>query len=134
MRLLIDENLSPRAARLLREAGHDAAHVTEVGLGNTDDAEILDAATDDARAIVTADTDFGALLAARGTSSPSVVMLRSSDHLTPHEQARLIVTVLARVGDELEQGAIASVTTERVRLRNLPLVPDGSTNPSERPQ
>jgi predicted nuclease of predicted toxin-antitoxin system len=134
MRLLIDENLSPRAARLLREAGHDAAHVTDVGLGNTDDAEILDAATDDARAIVTADTDFGALLAARGTSSPSVVMLRSSDHLTPDEQARLIVTVLARVGDELEQGAIASVTTERVRLRNLPLVPDGSTNPSERPQ
>jgi predicted nuclease of predicted toxin-antitoxin system len=58
MRLLIDENLSTRVARLLREAGHDAAHVTEVGLGNTDDAEILDAAADGARAIVTADTDF----------------------------------------------------------------------------
>ena len=124
MRLLVDENLSPRVARLLREGGHDAAHVTEVGLGNTDDAEILDAAADDARAIVTADTDFGALLAARGTSSPSVVMLRSSDHLTPDEQARLIVTVLVRVGDELEQAAIASVTTERVRLRNLPVAPD----------
>jgi len=124
MRLLVDENLSPRVARLLREGGHDAAHVTEVGLGNTDDAEILDAAADGARAIVTADTDFGALLAARGTSSPSVVMLRSSDHLTPDEQARLIVTVLVRVGDELEQAAIASVTTERVRLRNLPVAPD----------
>ena len=124
MRLLIDENLSPRVARLLREAGHDAAHVTEVGLGNTDDAEILDAAADGAFAIVTADTDFGALLAARGTSSPSVVMLRSSDHLTPDEQAGLIVAVLVRVGDELEQGAIASVTTERVRLHNLPVAPD----------
>jgi predicted nuclease of predicted toxin-antitoxin system len=110
-------------AKLLREAGHDATHVTEVGSGNTDDAEILDAAADGARAIVTADTDFGALLAARGTSSPSVVMLRSSDHLTPDEQARLIVTVLVRVGDELEQGAIASVTTARVRLRNLPVAP-----------
>ena len=124
MRLLIDENLSPRAARLLREAGHDATHVTEVGLGNTDDTEILDAAADGAHAIVTADTDFGALLAARGTSTPSVVMLRSSDHLTPDEQARLIVTVLVRVGEELEQGAIASVTIERVRLRNLPVAPD----------
>lgn len=123
MRLLIDENLSPRVARLLREAGHDAAHVTEVGLGDTDDAVIVDAAADDARAIVTADTDFGALLAARGNSSPSVVMLRSSDHLTPDEQARLIVTVLARLGDELEQGAIASVTPERVRLRELPIAP-----------
>lgn len=72
---------------------------------------------------MTADTDFGALLAARGTSSPSVVMLRSSDHLTPDEQAQLVVAVLARVGEDLEQGAIASVAPERVRLRNLPIAP-----------
>ncbi len=124
MKLLVDENLSPRVARLLREAGHDAPHVVEVGLGNTDDPLILAEAADDARIIVTADTDFGALLAARGTSSPSVVMLRSSDHLTPDEQAQLIVTVLTRVGDELEDGAIASVTPERIRLRILPIAPD----------
>lgn len=124
MRLLLDENLSPRVARMLQQAGHDAAHVTEVGLGNTDDAEILEAAAHDGLTIVTADTDFGALLAARGTSSPSVVMLRSSDHLTPDEQARLIVAVLARVGEDLEQGAIASVTPERARLRNLPIAPN----------
>ena len=124
MRLLVDENLSPRVARLLRDAGHDAAHVVEVGLGNTDDPLILGAAADDARTIVTADTDFGALLAARGTSSPSVVMLRSSDHLTPDEQARLVSAVLTRVGDELEDGAIASVTSERIRLRSLPIAPD----------
>ena len=123
MRLLVDENLSPRVARLLREAGHDAAHVIELGLGNTDDPLILTAAADDARTIVTADTDFGALLAARGTSSPSVVMLRSSDHLTPDEQAQLIATVLARVGDDLEDGAIASVTPGRIRLRTLPFAP-----------
>lgn len=108
---------------MLQQAGHDAAHVTEVGLGNTDDAEILEAAAHDGLTIVTADTDFGGLLAARGTSSPSVMMLRSSDHLTPDEQARLIVAVLARVGEDLEQGAIASVTPERVRLRNLPIAP-----------
>lgn len=123
MKLLLDENLSPRVARMLQLAGHDVAHVTEVGLGNTDDAEILTAAAGQGRAIVTADTDFGALLAARGTSSPSVVMLRSSDHLTPDEQARLIVTVLERVGEELKQGAIASVTPERIRLRTLPIAP-----------
>ena len=124
MRLLVDENLSPRVARLLRDAGHDAAHVVEVGLGNTDDPLILGAAADDARTIVTADTDFGGLLAARGTSSPSAVMLRSSDHLTPDEQARLVSAVLTRVGDELEDGAIASVTSERIRLRSLPIAPD----------
>lgn len=50
-------------------------------------------------------------------------MLRSSDHLTPDEQAQLVVAVLARVGEDLEQGAIASVAPERVRLRNLPIAP-----------
>lgn len=109
---------------MLRGAGHDAIHVIEVGLGNTDDPVILTAAADDARTIVTADTDFGALLAARGASSPSVVMLRSSDHLAPDEQAQLIATVLARVGDDLEDGAVASVTPERIRLRTLPIAPD----------
>ena len=98
--------------------------MSSVGLGNTDDPVILTAAAGDARTIVTADTDFGALLAARGTSSPSVVMLRSSDHLTPDEQAQLIATVLARVGDDLEDGAIASVTPERIRLRTLPIAVD----------
>ncbi len=52
-----------------------------------------------------------------------VVMLRSSDHLTPDEQARLIAAVLARVRADLEQSASASVTPERVRLRNLPIAP-----------
>jgi len=32
--------------------------------------------------------------------------------------------VIARVGDELERGAIVSVTPERVRLRNLPVAFD----------
>ncbi|MFO7779563.1 MAG: hypothetical protein R6V28_14540 [Nitriliruptoraceae bacterium] len=50
-------------------------------------------------------------------------MLRSSDHLTPDEQARLIAAVLARVRADLEQSASASVTPERVRLRNLPIAP-----------
>ncbi|MFO8075758.1 MAG: DUF5615 family PIN-like protein [Egibacteraceae bacterium] len=71
MRLLLDENLSPRVVTMLREAGHDAAHVTQVGLGNTDDAEILAAAAGQDRTVVTADTDVGALLTARGTSSPA---------------------------------------------------------------
>ncbi len=35
MRLLLDENLSPRVVRMPYEAGHDAAHVTQVGLGGS---------------------------------------------------------------------------------------------------
>lgn len=41
MRLLIDENLSYRIAEQLQGAGHDAVHVTAVGLDDTDDDVIL---------------------------------------------------------------------------------------------
>lgn len=121
MKLLVDENLSPRVAAILRDAGHDAFHVSSVGLGNTDDEVILSAAVDDGFIIVTADVDFGTLLALRGVDRPSVLTLRSSDHLTPGEQAELIIVAIEHVETDLILGAIASVTPERIRLRNLPI-------------
>ncbi|TVR30309.1 MAG: hypothetical protein EA388_14530 [Nitriliruptor sp.] len=85
MKLLIDENLSPRVAAILCDDGHEAVHVTTVGLGRTSDEVILRSADDGGSTIVTADADFGTLLALRGTHRPSVLMLRSSDHLTPDQ-------------------------------------------------
>lgn len=124
MKLLVDENLSGRVASTLRDAGHDAVHVTTVGLANTDDDVILRSAADDGRIIVTADADFGALLALRRDRRPSVLMLRSSDRLTPDQQVELILATLAQVGNELDAGAVASVTPERIRVRTLPITAD----------
>lgn len=66
MRFLIDQNRSPRLARLLREAGHDAAHTLELGLEQAEDRALLILAADQNRAVVTGDTDFGALVALFG--------------------------------------------------------------------
>ena len=41
MRFLIDECLPPSIARLLRAAGHDCAHVYELGLGGLPDEQIM---------------------------------------------------------------------------------------------
>ena len=46
MRFLIDQGLSRSVARLLREAGHDAEHVGELGMARADDAEIITTATE----------------------------------------------------------------------------------------
>lgn len=121
MKLLLDANLSPEVARLLREAGHDAIHVRDIGLLSAPDPEIMQAAAKEGRILLTADADFGALLALGSLAAPSVLLLRSADHLRPAEQAELIAVNLPQIAEDLEKGAIVSLTRDRLRVRELPI-------------
>jgi predicted nuclease of predicted toxin-antitoxin system len=121
VRLLLDANLSPEVARLLKEAEHDAIHVSEIGLLSAPDPEVMDAAALEGRVLLTADADFGALLALGSRATPSVMLLRSADHLRPSEQAELLAANLPLIAEDLEKGAIASLTRDRLRVRELPI-------------
>ena len=70
MKFLADMGISPRLVAELRDKGHDAAHVHERGLGRSTDPEILAAARDEGRILLTHDLDFGKLLAASGGNLP----------------------------------------------------------------
>lgn len=59
MKLLLDANLSPEVGRRLKEAGHDAIHVADIGLLTATDPAILQAAAKEERILLTADSDFG---------------------------------------------------------------------------
>lgn len=126
MRFLLDQNLSFRIARSLVRTGHDAVHVTDVGLDDTDDQTIFNWAADQRRSVITADADFGEMLALADATAPSVIHLRSADHLSTDEQARLLTQAIARIGDDLEAGAIASIRPDRIRIRPLPIGRDNN--------
>lgn len=121
MRLLVDENLPPRLAALLNQAGHDAVHIRDLKLTSSPDTAILDAATTDHRTIVSADTDFGALLAHRRVSQPSVLLVREIVALPPSDLARTIADQLDDLQPHLERGAIVAFARNGVRIRALPL-------------
>jgi predicted nuclease of predicted toxin-antitoxin system len=78
VRFLVDENLSPLVASGLEVAGHDAVHARDVGLTAADDSTVLQVAEADDRIIVSADTDFGTLMAVRGSRRPSIILIRRS--------------------------------------------------------
>jgi predicted nuclease of predicted toxin-antitoxin system len=120
VRLLVDANLAPIVAARLRDAGHDALHVVEIGLHSASDVEILDRAAADDRVVVSSDSDFGAILARRGQAKPSFVLLRHRNELTPGEQAELLVANLSELVAELEAGAVVTFTRSAIRLRRLP--------------
>jgi predicted nuclease of predicted toxin-antitoxin system len=76
LRFLLDENLSPLVGELIKGAGHDAVHVRDLGLTTASDHVILERARSEGRTLISADTDFGQLLAASGETQPSVILLR----------------------------------------------------------
>jgi predicted nuclease of predicted toxin-antitoxin system len=123
VRFLVDANLSPVVAAHLRQNGHDTVHVADIGLFTANDETILGAAADDKRVVISSDADFAALLALGGLSKPSLILLRSADHLTPTEQAELILANLPAIGDDLEDGAIVTTARGRLRIRQLPIEP-----------
>lgn len=121
MRFLLDANLSPKLLPALRAAGHDARHVDEIGLLGASDATIFDRAAADGDVLITADSDFSALLAARGSSGPSVVLLRHVAELPWHQHQALLHANLPAVLADLHQGAVVSLSPTRLAVRRLPI-------------
>jgi predicted nuclease of predicted toxin-antitoxin system len=122
VKLLVDANLSPVVTRALREAGFDATHVADHGLLRAADEVIADFAAAEGWTVVTADSDFSTGLAFSGALSPSVVLFRSADGLTPAEQADTLVANLPGVEPDLDRGAVVSLRRGRLRVRRLPVV------------
>lgn len=121
MKFLIDNALSPVVAAELRHGGHDATHVRDCGLADADDAVIFDHAAHEERVVVSADTDFGTILALRRTSSPSVILFRGATPRDPRSQAGLLLANLAAVTNMLDSGAVVVVEPGRIRVRALPI-------------
>lgn len=120
MRLLVDESLSVRISAPLIAAGHDAIHVADLRLLGASDDAVLAAAVEDQRILVTADTDFGALLALSGAPMPSVVLLRRSGR-TVEERALHVLASLELAEHALGLGALVVVEHNRMRIRQLPI-------------
>lgn len=121
MKLLVDANLSPRVADALRVAGFDTVHVLDLGLVTAPDEVIFDRAAADGLTILTADSDFGTLLAMRRATSPSVVHVRGVAELLPDDHIALLVANLPQVAEGLDRGAIVSMSPTRLAVRDLPI-------------
>lgn len=77
---LIDENLEPEVARILRKTGFDADHIQDdLGKG-TEDFDILDHARSEGQIIVTNDIeDFKPILSSETAGGEHLVILHNGD-------------------------------------------------------
>jgi len=121
VKFLVDNALSPELARLLREAGHDAVHVRSYGLQAAADPVILERARSEDRVLISADSDFGMLLATSRQAKPSFILFREPDVIRAVDYASAILLNFPAIENELLAGCVATFRHGRVRVRSLPL-------------
>lgn len=118
MKFLVDECLSPRLAVLLRGRGHHAVHVCDVELAGCSDDDVMAASAADGYVLLSADTDFGELLARSNDREPSVVLFRGAE-VDAEALVGVLLANLDRLEESLRSGAIVVVLDDRIR--HLPL-------------
>jgi predicted nuclease of predicted toxin-antitoxin system len=121
VKFLIDNNFSPLLAEALKAAGHDAVHVRDLGMQAVPDEAVLRRARAEQRVLISADTDFGGLLARSEASNPSVILIRRLAGRRAAEQSQIILANLDQVAEDLTAGAVVVLHEDLLRVRRLPM-------------
>lgn len=88
MKLLFDQNLSPRVVERLWDLCPDSTHVYRIGLDQASDLEVWNAARTQGHVIVSQDADFSDLSAMFG-APPKVIWIRRGNRSTAEVESLL---------------------------------------------
>jgi predicted nuclease of predicted toxin-antitoxin system len=121
VRFLVDASLPRSATALLRELGHEAIDVRDIGLARALDEVIAKHAQRNQQALVTRDFDFADIRNYPPPDYAGIVVLDLPNHSTAAQVVKALDTfVRAQEWLELLRGRLAIVEPSRVRFRPAP--------------
>jgi predicted nuclease of predicted toxin-antitoxin system len=121
LRFLLDASLPRSAADSIRNLGHEAVDVRDVGLGSATDEVIAAHARVEKLVLVTRDFDFADIRNYPPADYPGIVVLDLPNQATAPQVARALESfVINKDWLELLAGRLAVVESTRVRFRPAP--------------
>lgn len=117
LKLLADENISPRLVDFLRQKGLDVIDVKEKGWQGAEDNYLMDLAVADERYILTHDSDFGTMSLNAGVACYGIIYLRLRDLRISHITG--VIEKLLLLDKEFEKETLIVVEDARIRIRTI---------------
>jgi predicted nuclease of predicted toxin-antitoxin system len=116
VRLKLDENLSRRAADLIRAAGHDTVTVADQGLRGAADESLFEVCKREGQALVTLDRDFGQVLRYPPAASAGIVVLELGPRATHAALLDRVRELLRVLNTQSPEGTLWIVEPGRLRI------------------
>jgi len=116
MRFLIDRCAGRILADWLRKQGHDVVESRELG-PDPGDRALLEWAANEARILITIDTDFGQLVYVENVVHAGLVRLPD---VPSRARQQILEDILLRYESELKDAAIITVRGGRIRISKGP--------------
>ena len=121
MKFLVDKTLSPKTVDFLKMKGYKTIRVNEVIQGQKiEDDIIFNYALKKNYCIITADLDFGEILAFTQSKKPSTIILRLEDPRINNVN-RILEESLPKVQETIKKGSIIILDDKKIRIRELPI-------------
>ena len=118
-RFVLDEDVPRSLAVALRQAGHDASRVQEVGLKGASDREVFDFARSQQAALITADVDLADARVLQGETHHGLILLRMPPEMSASAVTVEATRLLERIAEEDLVGSLLVLEPGRVRIRRL---------------
>lgn len=116
MKFLLDQNISPKVTRFLKEQGHDARDTRDLHLHDASDDQLWELAQSEQRFFITFDLDFSDLRKYPPGPKFGVIIFRTRS-TTSKTVIRLLRTILQRYPEKKLRGKLVIVTENQVRIR-----------------
>ena len=116
MKLKLDENLGRRGVELFRQAGHDAATVSEQGLCGTTDTHLIDICRTERRCLVTLDLDFSNPLRFNPSDFAGIAVLRLPPRPSLQDILDTVRTLVTGLAQEAIEGKLWIIQRGKIRI------------------